>query len=130
MSEYIDDFTSEIPLDKMRILLDLGKEFSFDPISSNESEKYFIKLLEKYQDNNDDSLKELLRTAVAKDFQVVDKKPEWIQDPEWQFNDDRPMTFIGQLEIKQSKIRLHDDAIFYVFWDREIGITKTIIQIS
>ena len=130
MSKYLDDFTSEIPLDKLKILLQLGKEFAFDPLSCNESEKYFIKLLEKYQDYNDNDLKDLLGTAVAKDFQVVDKKPEWIQDPEWQFNNGNPMTFVGQLETKHNKIRLHDDAIFYVFWDREIGITKTIMQIA
>lgn len=40
------------------------------------------------------------------------------------------MEFVGQIEIKQEKVRLHDDAIFYVFWDRETGITKTIIQIA
>ena len=40
------------------------------------------------------------------------------------------MTFVGQLEIEQDKIKLHDDALFYVFWDREIGTTKTIIQIA
>ncbi|MEK4327832.1 hypothetical protein MKX70_18580 [Paenibacillus sp. FSL R7-0312] len=42
MSEYVDDFTSEIPLDKMEILLQLGKEYSFDPLSCIESEKYFM----------------------------------------------------------------------------------------
>ncbi|MHA6529393.1 hypothetical protein [Paenibacillus sp. BAC0078] len=128
MSEYVDDFTSEIPLDKMRILLQLGKEFSFDPLSSIESEKYFIKLLEKYQGNNDNELKDLLKSVVSKDFEAVDKKPEWIQDPEWQFNNSRPMTFVGQLEIKYNTGRVDHDAIFYVFWDRESGITKTIIQ--
>lgn len=130
MSEYMDDFTSKIPLDKMEILLQLGKEFSFDPLSCIESEKYFIKLLEKYQDNTDNDLKDLLRTIVAKDFQVVDKKPEWIQDPEWQFNNGKPMTFVGQLEKKYDKIKLHDDVIFYVFWDRETGVTEPIIQIA
>lgn len=130
MNEYIDDFITEIPLDKMKILLQLGKEFSFDPLSCSESEKYFVKLLEKYQEKNNIDLKDLLRTVIEKDFEVVDKKPEWIQDPEWQFNNGRPMTFIGQLEIKQDKLKLHDDAIFYLFWDREIGITKTIIQIA
>lgn len=130
MSNYSDNFISEIPLDKMKILLQLGKEFSFDPLSSNESEIYFIKLLEKYKNKNDNDLKNLLRIVVAKDFEVVNKKPEWIQNPEWQFNNGSPMTFVGQLEIKYDRLMLHDDAIFYVFWDREIGITKTIIQIA
>ena len=127
MNEYID-FTSEIPWNKMEILLELGNEFSFDPSSSIESEKYFLKLLSKYQNNNDDDLVSLLREEIKKEFKVLDKKPEWIQDPEWQFNNGRPMEFVGQLEIKQDKISLHNDAMFYVFWDRETGITKTIIQ--
>lgn len=128
MREYID-FTSEIPWDKMEMLLELGNEFSFDPSCSMESEKYFLNLLSKYQ-NMDGDLVTLLREDIKKDFRVLDKKPRWIQDPEWQFNNGRPMEFVGQLEIKQEKTGLHDDAIFYVFWDRETGITKTIIQVA
>lgn len=128
MREYID-FTSEIPFDKMEMLLKLGNEFSFDPSSSVESEEYFLNLLSKYQNEGSD-LETLIRKQIKKDFRVLDKKPIWIQDPEWQFNNGRPMEFVGQIEIKQEKIRLHDDAIFYIFWDRETGITKTIIQIA
>ena len=128
MREYID-FTSEIPFDKMEMLLKLGNEFSFDPSSSVESEEYFLNLLSKYQNEGSD-LETLIRKQIKKDFRVLDKKPIWIQDPEWQFNNGRPMEFVGQIEIKKEKIRLHDDAIFYIFWDREIGITKTIIQIA
>ena len=40
------------------------------------------------------------------------------------------MEFVGQLELKKSKIGLHDDVMFYLFWDRETGITKTIMQIG
>ena len=129
MNEYVDEFTTEIPLDKMKILLDLGRKFSFDPLSCIQSEQYFIALLKKYQDHDDD-LQDLLSAVVAKDFEVIDKRPEWIQDPEWQFNNGKPMTFVGQLELEQDKIKLHDDALFYVFWDRETGTTKTIIQIA
>lgn len=98
MSEYVDDFISEIPLDKMEILLQLGKEYSFDPLYCIESEKYFIKLLENYQGIKEDALKDLLRTIVAKDFEILDEKPVWVQNPDWQFNNDRPMIFVGQLE--------------------------------
>lgn len=128
MTEYID-FESEIPLDKMELLIKLGEEFGFDPLCSVESEEYFMKLLLKYQDE-DDSLMNLLRQEIIKEFKCVEEKPKWIQNPEWQFNNKKPMEFVGQLELKQSKIRLHDDATFYVFWDRETGITKTIMQIS
>ncbi len=128
MNEYVDDFTSEIPLDKMKILLQLGKEFSFDPLCSIESEKYFISLLEKHHGNNDDELREWLRPVVAKDFEAVDKKPVWIQDPEWLFNNGKPMTFVGQLEMKHNQRGIHHDAMFYVFWDKESGISKTVIQ--
>ncbi|AIQ42235.1 hypothetical protein [Paenibacillus sp. FSL R5-0912] len=128
MSEYVDDFTSEIPLDKMEILLQLGKEYSFDPLSCIESEKYFIKLLENYQGTKEDALKDLLRTIVAKDFEILDEKPVWVQNPDWQFNNDRPMIFVGQLEKKYDQQNLQHAYIFYVFWDRESGLTKTTIQ--
>lgn len=127
MNEYFD-FESEIPWDKMELLLELGQEFSFDPSSSIESEMYFISLLSKYKDNVENMFV-LLRKEVQKDFRVVDKKPIWTQDPEWQFSDGMPMEFIGQIEVKKDKINLHDDAIFYVFWNRETGETKTVIQI-
>ena len=48
MSEYVDNFESLIPIEMLDILLDLGNEFSFDPTSSFESEKYFKNLIEKY----------------------------------------------------------------------------------
>lgn len=129
MSEYID-FRTEIPLDKMDILIDLGQEFSFDPTSSIESEKYFIKLLEKYKEYNNDELKKVLKEVLKKDFKLLNEQPDWIQDPEWQFNNGVPMIFVGQIEVKQNRKVFHDDAIFYVFWDSEDGETKTIIQLS
>lgn len=128
MIEYID-FMSDIPWDKMEILLELGDEFAFDPSSSVESEKYFIELLSKYQ-NNDDNLTDLLREEIKKEFKVIEERPKWIQNPDWQFNNGKPMEFVGQLKVKQGKSELHDDAIFYIFWDREMGIIKTIMQIA
>lgn len=131
-NEYIDNFTSKIPLEKLDILLELGNEFSFDPQESCESEKYFIDLLEKYSENFCDleDLKQFLRQIVMRDFQIICQKPNWIQGSEWPFTrNGKPMIFIGQIECKKEKINLHDDAIFYVFWDRDTGDIKTIMQI-
>ncbi|MEO3946600.1 hypothetical protein [Gorillibacterium sp. CAU 1737] len=128
MSESIDTFTSEIPMEQMTLLLRLGKEYSFDPLSSIESEQYFRRLLDHCQGNSSDEQREWLRTIVAKEFEVVDKKPEWIQDPEWPFYDGRPMTFIGQLETKCEIRSVHHSVVFYVFWDPESGTTTTITQ--
>ena len=38
-------FESEIPWEKVEILLDLGNEYGFDPLSSIESEKFFKDLI-------------------------------------------------------------------------------------
>ncbi len=48
------------------------------------------------------------RKDIEKLFKVIDKNPEWIQNPEWQFNNGKPMKFIGQLDIKKNKIGLHE----------------------
>ena len=128
MNEFVD-FESEIPWEKVEILLGLGNEYGFDPLSSIESEKFFKDLISKYNIKEIDFL-DLLRKDIEKLFKVIDKKPEWIQDPEWQFNNGKPMEFIGQLDIKKNKIGLHDDVAFYVFWDRDVGKMKTIMQIG
>lgn len=122
-------FESEIPWEKVEILLDLGNEYGFDPLSSIESEKFFKDLISKYNIKEVDFL-DLLRKDIEKLFKVIDKKLEWIQDPEWQFNNGKPMEFIGQLDIKKNKIGLQDDVTFYVFWDRDAGKMKTIMQIA
>ena len=91
MSEHMDNFATEIPDEILEILYSLGREFSFDPLSSVESENYFIKLLNEY-DGID--LKEWLRNTVLKRFLFIENKPEWIQGPEWQFSNGKPMIFV------------------------------------
>ena len=125
MHEYIDDFATEIPDEALKILYSLGREFSFDPLSSVESEKYFIKLLKGF-DGSD--LTEWLRNAVRKDFLFIEKKPAWIQGSEWQFSDGKPMMFVGQINLPPQKKVFHDDAAFYVFWNQDTG--ETVIQIA
>ncbi len=127
MSEHMDNFATEIPDEILEILYSLGREFSFDPLSSVESENYFIKLLNEY-DGID--LKEWLRNTVLKRFLFIENKPEWIQGPEWQFSNGKPMIFVGQINLPPQKTKLHDESMFYVFWDRDTGETKTIIQIA
>ncbi|EMS71392.1 hypothetical protein [Ruminiclostridium cellobioparum] len=127
MSEYVDNFSTEIPIESLKILLRLGREFYFDPLSSIESEEYFIKLLKKCEGDN---LESWLRSAVSKNFLFLESRPEWIQGSEWQFSEGKPMMFVGQINLSPQKTGLHDDAVFYVFWDRESGETKTILQIA
>ena len=100
MIEYID-FVSEIPWEKMEILLKLGEEFGFDPSSSIESEQYFPKLVSNYQ-VSDAKLINLLREDIKRDFRVIGEKPKWVQNPEWQFNNGKPMEFVGQFIRKVS----------------------------
>lgn len=53
--------------------------------------------------------------------------PEWIQNAEWQFDEGRPMCFVGQLSILPTVGMFHDEAVIFVFAK---GNVKTIIQIS
>jgi hypothetical protein len=91
-------FESTIPLDSLRVLLDLGREFGFDPLSSVEMEAYFACLLDHSPDTGE-GLLEWIRPQVAQAFRCLVAAPRWIQNPNWQLHAGRPMQFIGQLDV-------------------------------
>jgi hypothetical protein len=55
--------------------------------------------------------------------------PEWIQNAEWQFEDEEPMTFVGQVSICASAGLFHDEAAIFVFASAS-GTVKTVLQVS
>jgi hypothetical protein len=122
-------FESTIPLDSLRVLLDLGREFGFDPLSSVEMEAYFACLLDHSPDTGE-GLLEWIRPQVAQAFRCLVAAPRWIQNPNWQLHAGRPMQFIGQLDVTRAVGLFHDDASFYVFFDPPTGICRTIVQVS
>jgi len=122
-------FESKIPLDSLGVLLELGREIGFDPLSSVEMEAYFARLLDQSPDTGE-GLLECLRPQVAQAFQCLVASPKWIQNPNWQLHAGRPMRFIGQIDVSRALGLFHDDASFYVFFDPPTGMCRTIVQVS
>jgi hypothetical protein len=71
-------------------------------------------------------LKQTIRDNYNKLFRFQNKPPKWIQNPEWIIKDDKPLFFIGQLEITDK--RFHDNGAIYVFIDIQTREISTITQ--
>jgi hypothetical protein len=55
-----------------------------------------------------------LKTQIAERFKYLKAPPKWLQSPDWQFSDNRPLIFVGQLDIAGLS---HDTAALYIFFD-------------
>lgn len=76
---------------------------------------------------NKSELKKRIKENIKRQFKYVSNPPKWIQNPMWPINENIPMLFLGQLDVKNY---LHDDSVVYVFYDEMNGETKVIIQKS
>jgi hypothetical protein len=123
------DFESRIPAESLEVLLDLGAELGFDPTSSAEMESYLVELLSQ-SPGPGTSLSEWLRPRIETAFRSIAGRPEWIQNPDWQVGSGRPMWFIGQIGVPADAGLFHDEAMFYVFWDPESGVVRSVVQVS
>lgn len=121
------EFTSDIPEDALNLLMKLGEQYCFDPVSSNESEVYFSNLISCYNGKKDE-LSSYLKAQVKTDFKVLKEFPDWLQSADWQFNRGKPMCFVGDMEAKLKRDGAVYGIKFYVFWDIETGETRTITQ--
>jgi hypothetical protein len=66
-----------------------------------------------------------IKASISKDFQYIASPPKWLQNPNWQFRDGRPLTFVGQLDIGTL---LHDTSQVYVFIDPEDASISAVVQ--
>lgn len=110
-------------------LLDVGMEFNVDISSSRESQDFFSRIVETFNGSKEELL-EYARNNMSIWFRTVEKLPEWIQNPEWQFLDRKPMVFVGQINVPYSRGWFHDEASFYIFWAPDTGETRSVIQVS
>ena len=76
---------------------------------------YIDKLLKDFENKTGKELKDSMKAQIIQDFKYL-KKPRWLQSPNWLFVDERPLLFIGQLDIKELRC---DTAQVYVFLDEE-----------
>lgn len=60
-------------------------------------------------------------------FKYQSKPPKWIQNPNWPIKNDKPLYFLGQVEIKNCHL-FHDDGYVYLFVDQETGAIESIKQ--
>lgn len=60
-------------------------------------------------------------------FRYQTKPPKWIQNPEWPIQNNSPLFFLGQIEIKRCDL-FHDDGNVYLFIDPKTGVIETIKQ--
>ena len=123
------DFETDIPEDILNFLFKLCSEYEFDPVSSIESEKYFLNLIDEFKSLDNSELFTDLSERVKQDFIALNGVYlDWIQSPDWAFNDGKPMTFIGQLERDYYKLDISSAIVFYTFYDKNSGDVKTVVQ--
>lgn len=90
-----------------------------------------IEFIEKYilpseKNLQKTELKKLIRSNFDKYFKFQSKPPRWIQNPQWIIKNDKPLYFIGQLDLKSELF--HDNGVVYIFMDNETGEIDTIKQ--
>ena len=59
-----------------------------------------------------------IKERLKKYFHYMDEPPKWIDEPDWRFLNGIPMTFVGQLELRDSKFgedAFMSNGMLYIF---------------
>ena len=91
-----------------------------------DSKYVFEKIISAAEGRTGGELRSWLAEEFLRRFRYAEKPPEWIQSPAWPINQNGPLVFLGDLEIKNY---FHDLAKAYLFHDPKSGTTETIIQV-
>jgi hypothetical protein len=123
----VNDFSTGIPLEALRQLAQLGRDFGIDPLGSAELERFLLEML-KHR-----TVEEIATDVIPKAFWCVKTRPVWLQGADWPVLQGRPMVFVGQIDTPGGSAHLPDRTLdrgtsFYVFWDPETGITRVVVQ--
>lgn len=71
--------------------------------------------------------KVIIKKKIEELFRYQTKPPKWIQNPNWLIKNNKPMFFLGQVEIKDCDV-FHDNGCVYLFADVETGVIETVKQ--
>ena len=71
--------------------------------------------------------KQIIKKNIEQLFKYQTKPPKWIQNPNWLIKNDKPMYFLGQVDIKNCNL-FHDNGSVYLFVDTETGNIETVKQ--
>jgi hypothetical protein len=98
-----------------KLLIRACNEKGASPSSSIEMEDFFRNLLKTY--GGEVELTDWLRRKVAENFRTLGVIPKWLQNSEWPIKNNRPMIFVGQIDVLGSLAPdlFHDDTSFYLF---------------
>ncbi|HEY0733716.1 MAG TPA: hypothetical protein VGD69_02320 [Herpetosiphonaceae bacterium] len=124
------DFDNE---DIFDLVLQVCRGFAVDPMASLEAEDFFRRLLSTYTGADEPAaIRSWLEERLAQHFVALQDPPRWLQTSDWQFEEEQPMLFVGQIDIPQqhsavAASRFHDDTSFYIFVGRE-GPPRVIMQ--
>jgi len=97
----------------------ISVKYSFDPEYPSPTEEFIHQLVEGYN-GNVNGFAAWFENNCKILYLCYSKRPEWIQNPEWPLINGKPGYFIGQIDAGANS--------YYVFYDRETGETKTIVQ--
>jgi hypothetical protein len=89
------------------------------------SQEYFAKLLVKHKEKSGKELESALKKDISSEFKFLNKKPKWLQETHWPIEDNKPLIFLGQLDITALK---HDISFVYVFFNEDNKSYLTIEQ--
>ena len=67
----------------------------------------------------------MAKARIAEDFRCLKKRPNWLQDAVWPFENSKPMVFVGQFDLADLR---HDEAQLYVFVEANGPAVRTIEQ--
>lgn len=123
-----DSFESVFSPDIIDPLYQLCGKYDLDPEMNIDSERYFLNIINTIDYDDVKDLMLQLEPKILKDFVCLNEQPEWIQNPDWQFNEGKPMIFIGQLSKGYNNLGISCDMVFYIFYDPDDGTVKTVIQ--
>lgn len=84
-------------------------------------------ILPKDRTQTQTALKSTIKKRFDELFKFQAKPPKWIQNPEWLIVNEKPLFFLGQIEIKKCGL-FHDDGAVYLFVDQETKEIKTVKQ--
>lgn len=89
--------------------------------------------IEKYIVPEDQTLskaerKQYMKQRYAELFKYQTKPPKWIQNPDWPIKNDKPLYFLGQVDLKKGEL-FHDEGSIFLFIDTETGIVETVKQL-
>jgi len=86
---------------------------------------YVKQLMDESDGKSSKELGSWLKTTIAERFKFLKTPPKWIQSPQWMFEGNRPLIFVGQIDVSALQ---HDSSQLYLFFDPEQSKFFTTMQ--